>query len=443
MIDKLLIVIAILGFSWISCESVSKAVLMPNVSPKNKDAYLCHTFKLEDDKPFYITEFRPNSTKEIAHHILLYGCLTPGMEEETWNCGEMHKDSNPETDQYKYGPVCSGEKQSIIYAWAMDAPKLVLPEDVAFKVGGNTAFKYIVMQVHYANVEKFKGGATDNSGIILVGQYKSVSHTAGVYLTATGGMIEKKSTESFDAACLMRENVEFVPFAYRTHTHKLGVVNSGYVIKSNPKNGEQKWIEIGRRSPQLPQMFFPVSNNVTVRPGDVIASRCSMNNYQDIDVSIGSTGDDEMCNFYIMYYVKGDTTLEDHTCFTPGPPFWHFNNFRSRRGEKLQLDKIPEDISEVPEVQLKELDEIKQKGGMHQMHQMTSDMKMDEEEMKNEVSEEKPDIMSMNMDSQSDEAPLIENSDENSNEYENELDELERKHILTRLLKKYFEEESK
>ena len=85
----------------------------------------------------------------------------------------------------------------------------------------------------------------------------------------------------------MRENVEFVPFAYRTHTHKLGVVNSGYVIKSNPKNGEQKWIEIGRRSPQLPQMFFPVSNNVTVRPGDVIASRCSMNNYQDIDVSIG------------------------------------------------------------------------------------------------------------------------------------------------------------
>ena len=77
------------------------------------------------------------------------------------------------------------------------------------------------------------------------------------------------------------------------------------------------------------------------------------------------------------------------------------------------------------------------------MHQMTSDMKMDEEEMKNEVSEEKPDIMSMNMDSQSDEAPLIENSDENSNEYENELDELERKHILTRLLKKYFEEESK
>ena len=35
MIDKLLIVIAILGFGWISCESVSKAVLMPNVSPKN------------------------------------------------------------------------------------------------------------------------------------------------------------------------------------------------------------------------------------------------------------------------------------------------------------------------------------------------------------------------------------------------------------------------
>ena len=39
----------------------------------------------------------------------------------------------------------------------MDAPKLVLPEDVAFKVGGNTDKKYFVMQVHYANIDYFKG----------------------------------------------------------------------------------------------------------------------------------------------------------------------------------------------------------------------------------------------------------------------------------------------
>lgn len=45
----------------------------------------------------------------------------------------------------------------VIYAWARDAPKLVLPEGVAFKVGGSSPIQYIVLQVHYASVEKFKG----------------------------------------------------------------------------------------------------------------------------------------------------------------------------------------------------------------------------------------------------------------------------------------------
>ncbi len=71
------------------------------------------------------------------------------------------------------------------------------------------------------------------------------------------------------------------PFAYRTHAHKLGVVNSGYVVKTSQDNSEE-WTEIGRRSPQLPQMFFPVSNTeLEVKKGDVLAARCTMRNNRD------------------------------------------------------------------------------------------------------------------------------------------------------------------
>ena len=28
--------------------------------------------------------------------------------------------------------------------------------DVAFKIGGSTSIKYLVLQVHYANIDKFK-----------------------------------------------------------------------------------------------------------------------------------------------------------------------------------------------------------------------------------------------------------------------------------------------
>jgi peptidylglycine monooxygenase len=186
----------------------------------------------------------------------------------------------------KSGPVCK-KSQGIIYAWAMDAPELILPKDVAFKIGGQTQAKYIVLQVHYASIERFLDGkTTDNSGIVLSGQYEPVKNTAGVYFTATGGHIKANHEEYFDAACEMKEDVEIFPFAYRTHAHKLGLVNSGYVVKQNGGNREE-WIEIGRRSPQLPQMFYPATNKVSIRKGDVIATRCTMENTRDHTVYIG------------------------------------------------------------------------------------------------------------------------------------------------------------
>lgn len=36
-----------------------------------------------------------------------------------------------DNDQFKVGPVCR-QKQNIIFAWALDAPKLVLPESNGF-----------------------------------------------------------------------------------------------------------------------------------------------------------------------------------------------------------------------------------------------------------------------------------------------------------------------
>jgi hypothetical protein len=41
----------------------------------------------------------------------------------------MQATGNDVDKNYQAGPVCKSE-QSIIYAWALDAPKLVLPESV-------------------------------------------------------------------------------------------------------------------------------------------------------------------------------------------------------------------------------------------------------------------------------------------------------------------------
>lgn len=83
------------------------------------------------------------------------------------------------------------------------------------------------------------------------------------------------------------ESKTIYPFAFRAHAHKLGLVNSGYVIKTDPKTGREEWIELGRRSPQLPQMFYPVTNKVPVNQGDIMAARCTMKNFRNHEVRIG------------------------------------------------------------------------------------------------------------------------------------------------------------
>lgn len=103
----------------------------------------------------YIVEFHPNASKNQVHHILIYGCEVPGYYERDtprviWDCGEM----SASTGMFQAQP-CAGQSQ-ILYAWAMDAPKLVLPEGVGFKVGPGTGVDFLVLQVHYAHVDMFR-----------------------------------------------------------------------------------------------------------------------------------------------------------------------------------------------------------------------------------------------------------------------------------------------
>lgn len=59
--------------------------------------------------------------------MLLFGCSDVG-DQEVWNCGEMATKTGSVQDNYVQHGVCKDSKQSIIYAWAMNAPELSLPK---------------------------------------------------------------------------------------------------------------------------------------------------------------------------------------------------------------------------------------------------------------------------------------------------------------------------
>ena len=123
-----------------------------------------------------------------------------------------------------FSPFCSQpcrSKPQIIYAWAKDAPKLELPEDVAFRVGPGSDIKYLVLQVHYASLEHIPEDG-DDSGIFLRFSHRPLPRTAGVLLLGTGGMTPPHSTTFFESACEIEDGRPIHPFAFRTHTHSLG-----------------------------------------------------------------------------------------------------------------------------------------------------------------------------------------------------------------------------
>ncbi|KAF2359153.1 Copper type II ascorbate-dependent monooxygenase C-terminal [Trinorchestia longiramus] len=298
-------------------------LLMPHVTPKRDDTYFCTPIRIDPSKDYYITGFQPNTTSALAHHMLLVGCEKPGLDEEVWNCGGMAMSNVG----LKTAPTCAGGNQ-IIYAWALDAPTLLLPEGVAFKVGKTSDIKYLVLQVHYASKEPFQDGTTDDSGIFVYYKETPQPRAAGVLLLGTGGRILPKSVEYMESACAIHEDKIIHPFAFRTHTHSLGRVVSGY--KVTRRGNEDEWTLLGKKDPQLPQMFYPIATNTTIRKGDRVAARCTMVSDRETVTRIGSTGKDEMCNFYMMYYTDVEPLVQK-LCFSLGPPFysWSRNDLRN------------------------------------------------------------------------------------------------------------------
>uniref|UniRef100_A0A914GT51 peptidylglycine monooxygenase n=1 Tax=Globodera rostochiensis TaxID=31243 RepID=A0A914GT51_GLORO len=297
-------------------EGVNAADLrMPGVSPQMNESYLCSAFPLNSDRDHFIVGFEPVPTSHHIHHMIVYGCELPGSGDEAWDCGEMASSRG----RYSHSPVCSSQPD-IIYAWAHDAPELILPEGVGFRVGGSSTAQFLVLQVHYMRAAK-----DDTSGIRIIHTEHPQPREASTLLLATDGRIAPTKNEQLEVACVVDEPAVLHPFAFRVHTHRHGRKVAGWTVQEDPISGKDRWTMLGQRDPQLPQLFQPVANqSIIISQGDVLAARCTMENGEKREIKIGPTGEDEMCNFYLMYWTENGQNLEQNACFSPGPPVYRW-----------------------------------------------------------------------------------------------------------------------
>ncbi|XP_053147344.1 peptidyl-glycine alpha-amidating monooxygenase isoform X4 [Hemicordylus capensis] len=269
-------------------------IRMPGVTPKQSDTYLCMSLRLPVEEEAYVVDFKPHASMDTVHHMLLFGCNNPASDEDYWDCD---------------GGTCL-DTSNILYAWARNAPPTRLPKGVGFKVGGEKGSKYFVLQVHYGDISAFKDKHKDCSGVTLHLTNQKQPMIAGMYLMMSVSTVIPPGGKVVDAdiAC----HYKLYPmhlFAYRVHTHHLGKVVSGYRVRDG------QWTLIGRQSPQLPQAFYPVENPVEIKYGDTLAARCVFTGEgRTSETYIGGTSSDEMCNFYIMYYMEAKHAVSYMTC---------------------------------------------------------------------------------------------------------------------------------
>ncbi|XP_034457594.1 peptidyl-glycine alpha-amidating monooxygenase isoform X2 [Hippoglossus hippoglossus] len=281
-------------------HNFSVDIRMPGVIPTAPDTYLCMAFPVPTSRDAYIVDFIPHASMDTVHHMLLFGCQTPVSSSSYWDCGSVQG-------------TCEDEA-SIMYAWARNAPPTKLPKDVGFKVGRNSGMSYFVLQIHYGDVAAFRDHHRDCSGLSLRMTSKPQPFIAGIYLLMSVDtvILPGKKVTNADVACDY-SSYPIYPFAFRTHTHHLGKVVSGYRIR----NG--RWSLIGRQSPQLPQAFYRANPEVDVKYGDTVAARCVFTGEgRTSKTYIGGTSDDEMCNFYIMFYMESKHAIPYMSCMETG-----------------------------------------------------------------------------------------------------------------------------
>ena len=220
-------------------------------------------------------------------HTLLYGCQEPGYWDEStpnamWNC-DPNADTLPPS--FPFRTTCAHHKQNNqLYQMTLGAPSQVLPANAGFKVGGDTGINSLVLRIHQEHVPEFLKKrnesvlTTTKAGFILT-MSRPRPGIKRIALMAVGshGIIAPRSISHLETAYKFKEDLHIHPIAFMVHTHMHGTAVTGWKVSP-----DGTWSLIGRRDPQLPEIFAPVANqSMVLRKGDVIAARCTMNNPSD------------------------------------------------------------------------------------------------------------------------------------------------------------------
>jgi len=185
-----------------------------------------------------------------------------------------------------------------LYGWAPGTAALELPAEAGFPEEPSTHF---VVQLHFANPSH--APVSDTSGFDLCTTDRLRANDADVMAFGTTEItIPARGARAVDCSVpVPADGVTTHLFAAFPHMHQLGRSISSVV---HPGGGTGPTIDLGTVThfDLGNQTWLPI--DYTLRPGDVVQSKCAWMNTYDHGVGYGPTADDEMCFSYVMYFPK-------------------------------------------------------------------------------------------------------------------------------------------
>jgi hypothetical protein len=184
-----------------------------------------------------------------------------------------------------------------LYGWAPGASGLELPPEAGLPEGPGT---HLVVQMHFVNPSH--EAVLDTSGFDLCTTEQLRPNDADVMAFGTTEItVPARGSRAVDCSIPVPADGAITHlFAAFPHMHKLGKS----IVTTVRPGGTGAPVDIGSvpNWDYANQTWLPV--DYTLRPGDVVQSKCSWNNPSDHGVGYGPTSDDEMCFSYVMYFPK-------------------------------------------------------------------------------------------------------------------------------------------
>ncbi|WP_394838170.1 peptidylglycine alpha-amidating monooxygenase [Pendulispora rubella] len=255
--------------------------------PKDRpDEYVCYGFDIAQATKRHGIAFAPKiDNTRLVHHVVLFQSDEP-------------VDATP----HACSPVGSIAWR-LVFGWAPGGQNLLLPPEAGFPLEGTSHY---VAQIHYNNATGLEG-ESDGSGFDMCTTSDLRRYDADVMAFGSQNFeIPRQSRHDVNCTFTVPSSFQEVhTFSVMPHMHKLGraLVNTLY-----PANEPGKPVDMGAQS------TFDFNNQVwmridaTLRPGDLVKTRCAWTNTTQYDVSFGQNTEDEMCYAFTMYYPRIDNS---------------------------------------------------------------------------------------------------------------------------------------